>query len=159
MSRQWVIDALNENEEVPPEYSKEDIFRFLEQCNERQISNTQFYDKTLLQLSTGGLALSLTLLTLGEGTGISTNSNIVLVSWVLFVIAIILGLINCTIANKDIEESQLKYQRKDRSELHTASRETDGGFRTLHKYVAKISLCSLLLAMLLSGYLLLTLTK
>ena len=77
--------------------------KFRDDLLKRQLSNTENYDKTILTLSSSGLAISLTFLNFIIPRGSANFIWIIQASWVCFLLSIVFSLIAYHVSNKAID--------------------------------------------------------
>lgn len=77
--------------------------KFRDDLLKRQLSNTENYDKTILTLSSSGLAISLTFLNFIIPRGSANFLWIIQTAWICFLLSIILSLIAYHVSNKAID--------------------------------------------------------
>lgn len=73
---------------------------FRDEIRKRELSNTENYDKTILSLSSSGLALSLTAIHYVVPLGSANNICILKFGWILFGLTILLSIVAYWVSNK-----------------------------------------------------------
>jgi len=76
--------------------------KFRDDLLQRQLSNSENYDKTIISLSSAGLALSLTAIRFVVPLDLASHLWLIKLSWILFFITIICSIVAYQIGNKAI---------------------------------------------------------
>jgi hypothetical protein len=136
------------DEEFEPDY--EAYSSYVSVLDERELSNIQSYDKSILTVSSAGIALSIVLLQLMV-TELGVELSYIWMiksSWACFLIAIGLTIVSFQIANKSIDEARSMAERFYLKGEH--------GARNEKNFWANVNVCSswlsggsLLIAMIL----------
>ncbi|MCX7132378.1 hypothetical protein [Aeromonas sp.] len=85
--------------------------KYRDELLKRQLYNTEHYDKTILTLSSSGLAISLTFLNLVIPNGSAKFAFIIQSAWVCFLLSIILSLCAYHVSNKVIDRYLINAER------------------------------------------------
>ncbi len=75
--------------------------KFIETIDKHKLSNSQFYDKAILTLSSTGFIFSLSIVTNNQ---LYHNLWLLYISWACFIIAISTSLASFQIGNKDLQQ-------------------------------------------------------
>ncbi|WP_067522848.1 hypothetical protein [Endozoicomonas ascidiicola] len=119
---------------------------YRDEVHKRQLSNTENYDKSILTLSSSGLAISLTFLKLIVPIEIAGNLWLIQASWFLFLVSIILSLIAYLVSNSALN-LQLEIAHKYYIEAQASAFSKGNYFSKLNEWLNRIVGLSFALAL------------